>query len=183
MTYSKQIADALRSIAPSGKLFAAEIPLIDKIAEAWERRAARRISAAGLDLIKGFEGLRLTAYKCPADVPTIGYGSTGPHVRMGMTITEAEAEDLLIKDLARFEAIVSEIGGKMTQGQFDALTSLAFNVGGTNVARSTLLKLHKAGDYAGAAREFPRWNRAAGRVLAGLTRRREAEAKLYRGEA
>jgi len=145
--------------------------------------SVRRISAEGLALIKAFEGLRLQAYKCPADIPTIGYGSTGPHVRMGMTITETEAEDLLVKDLARFEKTIDEIGGAMTQGQFDALVSLAFNVGAAAVARSTLLTMHKAGDYAGAAQQFARWNRAGGRVLAGLTRRRAAEAKLYKGEA
>lgn len=183
MTYAKQIADALRLIAPGGKLFAAEIPLIDQIAEAWERRAARHISADGLDLIKRSEGLRLTAYKCPADVPTIGYGSTGPHVRMGMTITADEAEDLLVRDLSRFEKGVAEMGGTMTQGQFDALVSFAFNLGLGALKTSTLLRKHLAGDHAGAAAEFGRWVNAGGRRLNGLVTRRAAEAKLYRGEA
>lgn len=184
MTHAQRIADALRVIAPGGKLFAAEIPLIDRIAEAWGKRdRARRISAEGLQLIKDFEGLRLNAYKCPADVPTIGYGSTGPHVRMGMTITEQEAEDLLTKDLQRFEAGVADLAGAMTEGQFAAMVSLAFNVGLEAFRKSTLLRRHLAGDHAGAAAQFARWNLAEGKVLNGLTRRRAAEAKLYGGDA
>jgi lysozyme len=178
----KPIFDAVRVMLGRG-FTPNEVQELDQAITLAIGEAVRRISAKGLDLIKEFEGLRLQAYKCPADVPTIGYGSTGPHVRMGMTITEAEAEDLLVKDLARFEKVIDEIGGTTTQGQFDALVSLAFNVGAANVARSTLLTMHKAGDYEGAAKQFARWNRAAGRVLPGLTRRRAAEAKLYRGEA
>lgn len=139
----------------------------------------RRIGPKGLALIKSSEGLRLKAYRCPADVPTIGYGSTGPHVRMGMTITEAEAEALLRKDLARFEAGVVKLAGPMTPGQFSALVSFAFNLGLGALGKSTLLKKHKAGDFAGAKAEFAKWNRAGGRVLAGLTKRRAAEAELY----
>ncbi len=141
----------------------------------------RRISPAGLALVKASEGLRLKAYRCPADVPTIGYGSTGAHVKMGMTITEAEAERLLLEDLSRFEKGVAEVGGKMTDGEFSALVSFAFNLGLGALSNSTLLKKHKAGDRKGAALEFKRWNKAGGRVLAGLTKRREAERKLYVG--
>lgn len=143
----------------------------------------RRIGPAGLALIKRFEGLRLKAYKCPADVPTVGYGSTGPHVRMGMTITEAEAEKLLVDDLRRFESGVSALAGTMTPGQFSALVSFAFNVGLGALKSSTLLAKHKAGDFQGAAAQFARWNKGGGRVLPGLVTRRAAEAKLYRGEA
>ncbi len=141
----------------------------------------RRIGPQGLALIKRFEGLRLTAYKCPADVPTIGYGSTGPHVRMGMTITEAEAEALLLEDLDRFERGVAKMTPTATPGQFSALVSFAFNLGLGALQGSTLMRKHLAGDFAGAAAEFPRWNKAGGRVLAGLTTRRAAEAALYRG--
>ena len=152
---------------------------------AWALDAAsagpRQISAAGLALIKRFEGLRLKAYRCPADVPTIGYGSTGAHVKMGMTITEAHAEQLLIKDLSRFEQGVAQLLKTATQGQFDACVSLSFNVGLAAFKGSTLLKKHNAGDYAGAADQFRRWNKAGGRVLAGLTKRREAERQLYIG--
>ncbi|MES2902839.1 MAG: lysozyme [Pseudomonadota bacterium] len=141
----------------------------------------RRIGPKGLALIKRFEGLRLNAYKCPADVATIGYGSTGPHVRMGMTITEAEAEKLLLDDLDRFERGVVNLAGTMTAGQFSALVAFAFNVGLGALGTSTLLKKHLAGDYDGAADQFARWNRAGPKVLAGLTTRRAAEANLYRG--
>lgn len=140
----------------------------------------RHIGPKGLALIKRSEGLRLKAYKCPADVPTIGYGSTGPHVRMGMTITEAEAEALLRKDLERFEQGVVAMGGQMTPGQFSALVSFAFNLGLNALRKSTLLKKHLAGDYEGAAQEFAKWNRAGGRVLPGLVTRRADEAALYR---
>lgn len=177
----KPIFDAVRLMLGRG-FTQKEVDQLERAITVAIGQEVRRVSAEGLALIKESEGLRLQAYRCPADVPTIGYGSTGPHVRMGMTITEAEAEDLLVKDLARFEKVIDEIGGAMTQGQFDALVSLAFNVGGSAVARSTLLTMHKAGDYEGAAKQFARWNRAGGRVLAGLTRRRAAEAALYSGE-
>ncbi len=102
-----------------------------------------------------------------------------------MMITEAQAEDLLIEDLARFEAGVSSLikDSPTLQGQFDGLVSLAFNVGLGALGKSTLLKKHLAGDYAGAAKQFARWNRAGGRVLAGLTKRREAERQLYTGKS
>lgn len=140
-----------------------------------------KISRAGLDLIKRFEGCETTAYRCPAGILTIGYGSTGPHVKQGMTITEEEAEKLLLKDVARFEEGVSHIVGTTTQNRFDALVSFAFNLGLGNLMSSTLLKKHRAGAFGAAADQFSRWNKANGRVLAGLTRRREAEAALYRG--
>lgn len=143
---------------------------------------ARRINAAGLALIKSFEGSKLTAYKCPADVWTIGYGSTGSHVTPGKRITEAEAETLLLDDLERFEADVAKAAPRATDGQFAAMVALAFNVGLSAFGGSTLLKLHNAGDYAGAAAQFGRWDKAGGRVLAGLTRRRLAERMLYEGK-
>jgi lysozyme len=143
----------------------------------------RRIGPKGLALIKSSEGLRLKAYLCPAGVPTIGYGSTGSHVTMGKTITHAEADALLRKDLERFEHGVSEMAGEMTPGQFSALVSFAFNLGLGALEDSTLLKLHKAGDFVGAAAQFARWNKAAGKVLPGLVKRRAAEAALYRGIA
>lgn len=139
----------------------------------------RSIAAAGLALIKSFEGCELTAYLCPANVWTIGYGSTGAHVKRGMTITSAQAEDLLKKDLARFESAVKAAAPTATQGQFDAMVSLAFNIGIAAFQKSTLLRKHKARDHVGARAEFARWNKAGGRVLPGLTRRRAAEAALY----
>lgn len=142
-----------------------------------------KISDKGLALIKRFEGLKLTAYRCPAGILTIGYGSTGPHVKHGMIITEAEAEALLRKDVARFEDGVNHIVGPCTQGQFDSLVSFAFNLGLGALMSSTLLKRHKAGDFSRAADAFLSWNkaRAGGKlvVLPGLTKRRSAERQLY----
>jgi lysozyme len=139
----------------------------------------RTIGSAGLAIIKQFEGLRLTAYLCPAKVWTIGYGSTGSHVNAGMTITEQQAEALLRRDLARFEAAVAKAAPNASPSQFDAMVSLAFNIGTEAFRGSTLLRLHKAGNHSAARAQFARWNRAGGKVLAGLTRRRAAEAELY----
>jgi len=141
-----------------------------------------KISPKGLAVIKQFEGLRLTAYKCPAGVLTIGYGSTGAHVKPGMKITEQEAERLLLDDLSRFEVGVHEvIKQPLTQGQFDALVSFSFNVGLGALRESTLAAKLKAGDVVGAANEFARWNKAGGKVLPGLVKRREAERDLFVG--
>lgn len=139
-----------------------------------------RTGAKGIALIKSFEGLELRAYKCPADVLTIGYGSTGPHVKPNMVITEKQAEDLLRQDLVRFERAVTRlVTVPISQNQYDALVSFTFNLGEGNFSRSTLLKKVNARDFAGAQKEFAKWNRAGGIVLAGLTRRRAAEAKLF----
>lgn len=144
-----------------------------------------QIGPKALALIKSFEGLRLVAYPDPATggVPwTIGYGSTAG-VRRGDSITQAQAEAKLRADLASFEAGVARLVGTTptTPGQFGALVAFAFNVGLGNLSSSTLLRKHKAGDHAGAALEFARWNKAAGAVMAGLTKRRAAEAALYGG--
>lgn len=133
-----------------------------------------------LAIIREFEGLRLQSYKCPAGFWTIGYGSTGPDIGPGLTWTQAQAEQRLHDDVSRFAEGVSKLVGKATQGQFDALVSFAYNLGLGALRSSTLLKLHRAGDYAGAAEQFARWTKAAGRVLPGLVRRRVAEARLYR---
>jgi lysozyme len=140
-----------------------------------------KISHKGLALIKKYEGLKLTAYLCPANVWTIGYGSTGAHVKSGMRITEPEAEALLRKDVARFDAAVSAAAPTASQGQHDAMVSLAFNIGIGAFQRSTVLRKHKAGDHAGAADSFGMWNKGGGRVLNGLVRRRQEEAAMYRG--
>jgi lysozyme len=139
----------------------------------------RRIGPRGLAIIKQYEGLRLTAYLCPAKVWTIGYGSTGPAVKPGMTITAERGEALLKEDLERFEKAVSIAAPTATQNQFDAMVSLAFNVGEANFNSSTLLRRHRAGQHALARSEFARWNKSRGKVLAGLTRRRASEAALY----
>lgn len=142
-------------------------------------RKVMQISKAGLDLIKQFEGLYLKAYRCPAGVPTIGYGHTAG-VAMGQTITQQQADDYLRRDVRQFERAVARlVTVPLTQGQFDALVSFAFNLGEGALAQSTLLRLLNAGDYAGAAAQFDRWNKAGGRVLPGLVRRRAAERALF----
>jgi lysozyme len=137
------------------------------------------ISPAGLGLIKTFEGLRLTAYTCPAGVLTIGYGSTGPHVTPGKTITEAEAEALLLKDLTRFEkAVNSLVKVPLSQGAYDALVSFTFNCGEGALTESTLLRKLNAGEDPNttAKVELPRWTNNG---LAGLVKRRAAEVELF----
>lgn len=140
----------------------------------------KRTSAEGRALITHFEGEKLASYLCPAKVWTIGVGHTGPDVKPGMTITRPRSQELLAADLARFEAAVNRLAPKTTQAQLDALVSFSFNVGEAALARSTLLRLHNAGDYAGAAQQFALWNKAGGKVLPGLMARRAAEATLYR---
>lgn len=143
-----------------------------------------RISDKGISLIKQFEGMRLTAYQDSVGVWTIGYGWTQPvdgkPIRSGMTIKEETAERLLRTGLVGYENDVSKlVKVKLTQGQFDALVSFAYNLGVRALSTSTLLQKLNAGDYADAADEFPRWNKAGGKILPGLTRRREAERALF----
>jgi GH24 family phage-related lysozyme (muramidase) len=155
-------------------------------------------SKAGLDLIKSFEscakaigGGRFQAYPDPAPgnngLPvTIGWGSTrgfdGKPIKLGTVWTQEQCDRKKAEDMAEFEAQVRAILGSTptTQGQFDALVSFAYNLGSAALRGSTLMRKHKAGDHAGAANEFVKWNKAGGKVMRGLTRRREAEAALYR---
>lgn len=137
------------------------------------------ISNNGINLIKQFEGCILTAYKCPAGVWTIGYGHT-KNVKSGMKITSSKATELLIDDLKTYESYVNKyVKVKLNQNQFDALVSFTFNCGAGALKSSTLLKKLNKGDYTGAANELLRWNKASGKVLAGLTRRRKAEKALF----
>jgi len=141
-----------------------------------------KISDKGLSLIKEFEGCKLTAYKDIVGVLTIGYGSTGTHVKEGMTISQERAEALLREDVLRFEQCVNKlVKVELTQNQFDALVSFAFNLGCGNLGSSTLLKKLNARDYQGAADQILRWNRAGGKIVNGLVRRREAERTLFLG--
>jgi lysozyme len=138
------------------------------------------ISDAGIDLIKRFEGCRLTAYYCPARVLTIGYGHTGQDVKPGMTITQQQADALLRRDLQRFERAVSEsVKYPLTQPMYDALVSFAFNCGTAALKTSTLLRLLNQGDVQGAAAQFDRWTKGGGKVLPGLVRRRSAEKAMF----
>ncbi|MEG5970083.1 lysozyme [Enterobacter hormaechei] len=141
-------------------------------------------SEKGIALIKEFEGCKLTAYQDSVGVWTIGYGWTQPvdgkPIRAGMTIKQETAERLLKTGLVSYESDVSRlVKVGLTQGQFDALVSFTYNLGARSLSTSTLMRKLNAGDYAGAADEFLRWNKAGGKVLNGLTRRREAERALF----
>ncbi|MBG0587612.1 lysozyme [Enterobacter kobei] len=141
-------------------------------------------SEKGIALIKQFEGCKLTAYQDSVGVWTIGYGWTQPvdgkPVSAGMTIKQETAERLLKTGLVSYESDVSRlVKVGLTQGQFDALVSFTYNLGARSLSTSTLLRKLNAGDYAGATDEFLLWNKAGGKVLNGLTRRREAERALF----
>ncbi|MEI7824011.1 MAG: lysozyme [Chlorobiaceae bacterium] len=139
-----------------------------------------QIGEKGLDLIRKYEGLRLVAYVCPGGKLTIGYGHTGPDVKSGQKIDVERANELLIKDVQRFEVAVNElVTVPMTQGMLDALISFSFNLGAGSLKSSTLLKKLNADDLDGAANEFVKWNKAKGNVLAGLTERRKSERELF----
>tara|TARA_R100000995_G_C3482910_1_gene125176 strand:- start:1090 stop:1533 length:444 start_codon:yes stop_codon:yes gene_type:complete len=140
------------------------------------------ISNEGLSLIKKFEGCELDSYKCAAGVWTIGYGSTHG-IEKGMSISKSRAEELLLEDIAQFEDIVDKaVSVNLSQNQYDALVSWTFNLGGGNLNSSTMLKVLNAGDYENVPEQIKRWNKANGKVLEGLIRRREAEALLFAGK-
>lgn len=139
-----------------------------------------KTSSTGRALIRQFEGDQLKAYLCPAGALTIGVGHTGSDVEPGQTITQAQSDALLAKDLEKFEAAVSRlVRVPLTQNQFDALVSFAFNLGAGALQSSTLLKKLNKGDYQGAGAEFGKWVKAGGKTLTGLVRRRAAEAALF----
>ncbi len=144
-----------------------------------------RISQRGLDLIKRYEGYRDTAYVCPAGVMTIGYGTTrinGNPVKRGMRCTKEQAQGWLEDDvndfLASADRLISE-DVKLNQNQVDSIASFVYNIGIGNFKKSTLLQHLNDGFLVLAANEFARWNKGGGRVLKGLTERREAEAELF----
>jgi lysozyme len=119
----------------------------------------------------------------PNDVPTIGYGSTGPDIKLGMTWTIDQCEARFASDVDKFARGVDRLLGEAstTGAEFGAMVSLAYNIGLAGFGRSSVLRLHKIGDHKGAARAFGLWNKQAGAALAGLTRRRAAEAGIYLG--
>ena len=139
----------------------------------------------GLALIKEFEGCKLSAYQCPAGIWTIGIGSThygdGTPVTKNRTLpTEKAAIALLAATIGQYEKAVNAMGVELTQNEFDALVCLCYNIGAGNFLKSTLVKMLKAGDdKAEISQEFLRWDKAGGKPLAGLTRRRNAEAELF----
>ena len=138
-----------------------------------------RISEEGLSLIKKFEGCRLEAYKCSGGVWTIGYGHT-ENVNEGDTITQEKADKLLKSDIESFEVYVNySVMVELDQGQFDALVAWTFNLGPGNLRESTMLKKLNDADYASVPFEMRRWNKAGGKTLDGLIRRRQAEGLLF----
>ncbi len=141
-----------------------------------------KTSNKGKDLIKKWESLRLAAYLCPAGVPTIGYGHT-KGVKMGDTITESQADDMLSEDLIIYEGEVERlVSATLNQSQFDALVSFTYNIGGASLGSSTLLKKVNANPSdATIADEFKKWVYAGGVKLNGLVSRRAEESALYFG--
>ena len=143
-----------------------------------------KISQEGLSLIKKFEGCELEAYKCAAGVWTIGYGST-KGVKSGDTINQKEADQLLLHEMAEYEGYINDmVQNNLKQNEFDALVSWVFNLGPANLKSSTLLKVLNSShpDWNDIPAQIKRWNKAGGKVLQGLIRRREAEALLFEGK-
>ena len=140
-----------------------------------------KTSVEGLALIKKFEGLELEAYKCAAGVWTIGYGHT-KDVQEGDVWSESHADHMLEVELEEFEGYINNnVTVALSQNQFDALVSWVYNLGPANLKASTMLKVLNSGDYEGVPAQIKRWNKAGGKVLKGLIRRREAEALLFVG--
>ena len=192
----KLIFDAVRRLLGRG-FHPAEVAKLDTAIDSALRPDSpdpigrpRAVGEAGIALVRRFEGCarRRADGLVEADPDpgtgsapwTIGWGATGPGIGPGTTWTPGQCDARLVADLARFsDEVAQAIGTAPTsQAQFDALVSFHYNTGA--IGRATLTRRHCAGDFAGAAREFARWNRAGGRALAGLTRRRAAEAALYR---
>ena len=187
----KAIFDAVRRLLGRG-FRQSEVAALDAAIDAAlspDPAQARSVSPRGIALIKQFEGCArvrrdglVAAYPDPGTggAPwTIGWGATGPDIGPGTVWTQARCDERLVRDIARHAADVAKAIGDAptTQGQFDALVSFHYNTGA--IARATLTARHKAGDYAGAGAEFARWNKAGGKVMRGLVRRRAAEAELY----
>ena len=148
-----------------------------------------QMSQGGLDnLLKKFEGCKLKAYRCPANVCTIGYGHTNgagaPMVNDGMTITQAQADDILKRDIVKFEVAVTDlVKVKLTQNQFDVLVDFAYNAGVGNLKSSTMLKKINLSNLDTVPAELMKWTKGGGKVLPGLVRRRQAESAWWTANA
>tara|TARA_B100001564_G_scaffold318861_2_gene295755 strand:- start:2061 stop:2504 length:444 start_codon:yes stop_codon:yes gene_type:complete len=141
-----------------------------------------KISQEGLSLIKKFEGCELEAYRCAANVLTIGYGST-KGVKEGDTITQEEADSLLLHEMDEYESYINNmVKSDLKQNEFDSLVSWVFNLGPSNLSSSTLLQKLNNKDWDDVPNQIKRWNKAGGQVKQGLVRRREAEALLFEGK-
>lgn len=199
MINRKLIFQAVRTLRGGASFTLEEVRLLDKaiddaLAVLAERPVARRnISPKGIKLIHSFEQCRLEAYPDPGSKDghpwTIGWGSTGEGIHRGVRWTQAQADERFERDIAKFVQGVDELLGDAptTQNQFDAMVSLAYNIGLGSAnplrpggfRRSTVLRKHKAGDYEGAANAFGMWIKNDGKVMRGLVRRRLAESDLY----
>lgn len=138
-----------------------------------------KTSDAGIALIKQFEAFEPNIYRDVVGLETIGYGHLVKRGESFGTLTEAEACDLLADDLLRFELAVSSVEASLSQSEFDACVSLAFNIGVGGFTKSTVAKRLAADDYAGAADAFLLWNKAGGKVIKGLVNRREKEMAIF----
>tara|TARA_R100000544_G_scaffold35539_1_gene22951 strand:- start:2061 stop:2504 length:444 start_codon:yes stop_codon:yes gene_type:complete len=136
-------------------------------------------STEGIELIKHYEGCELKAYRCPADVLTIGYGIT-KGVTEDMEITQQQADEMLEAELIEYEHYLDNmVDVPLDQNQYDALVAWIYNLGPTNLKESTLLKVLNNSDYKNVPEQIKRWNKANGKVLNGLVKRRESEALLF----
>ncbi|EPH35702.1 lysozyme [Acinetobacter gyllenbergii] len=179
----KPFFDAARVLA-GGKLTQTQVDNLNKVADQLNPNQAMKTSRVGINLITSFEDLRLAAYDDGVGVWTIGFGTTvypsGVRVKKGDVCTKAQAVSFFQHDLRRFEAAVNQaVKVVINQNQFDALVSLTYNIGEQAFKDSTLLKKLNAGDFMGAADQFPQWNKGGGKVMKGLVRRRAAERELF----
>ncbi len=140
------------------------------------------ISEEGISLIKKFEGCELEAYQDAVGVWTIGYGHT-KNVQEGQVIKQEEAESMLLHELLEYcDYVEKAVEVDLTQNQFDALVSWTYNLGPSNLNRSTMLKVVNANNMGEVPTQIKRWNKAGGKVLDGLVRRRKAEALMFEGK-
>ena len=166
-----------------GSLSQVQVDQINNLVAGFQQKV-KTVSTAGINLICSFEGLRLNAYDDGVGVWTIGFGTTiypnGIKVKKGDTCTEAQAKAYMAHDLKKFESAVnSAVTMSINQNQFDALVSLAYNIGTNAFKNSTLVKKLNAGDIRGAAAQFDVWNKGGGKVMQGLVNRRAVERKLF----
>ncbi len=185
----KDLFDAIRPFAPAKSFSQAHVASIDALADSFglpRDTGGLTASQGAINLIKRFEGCKLTAYPDPGtggDPWTIGWGSTGPDIKKGTVWTQEQADSRLKSDVSNFAQGVAALvaGSPTSQWQFDAMVSLAYNIGLGAFGKSTLLKLHKDGNYAAASNEFGKWVNAGGKKMQGLVNRRAVEAKVYKG--
>lgn len=179
---TKAFFDAAREIA-GGRLTQTQVDNLNAVVDGL-MPSAMKTSSSGIDMICGFEGKRLVAYDDGVGVWTIGFGTTvypnGVKVKRGDTCTDAQAKQYMQHDLIKFEKAVNDsVTVPLNQNQFDALISLAYNIGTGAFAKSTLVKKLNAGDYKGAAEQFLVWNKGNGKIMQGLVNRRQREKGVF----